>query len=56
MKPNENENPMRMTNYLNLANAAAEMHDIYLAFIEAGFTKDEAMFIVMSLLKEALKK
>lgn len=57
MKPNEsNENPARMSNYIQLASAAAEMHDIYLAFKEAGFSEREAMEIVMGLLKEALKK
>ena len=57
MKPNEsNDNPARMSNYIQLASAAAEMHDIYLAFKEAGFSEREAMEIVLGLLKEALKK
>jgi len=35
--------------------AANAMHDIYLNFIEAGFTENQAMRLVVSIFGEALK-
>lgn len=37
-----------------LTDAAIQMHEIYLTLVEAGFSENQAMYIIMELLKNVV--
>lgn len=46
------ENPMPADPMTELGTAAAGMHEIYLGYIEAGFTPQQSLYLVGQMLRE----